>query len=108
MCYTFCGSKNIIFWNSRNPTKLKKQIVNQFGLLARRKDKVEATETVRDQFQSPVQAPVSTSGLPNQIITTTNCSSVVINNVYQVSKMIGLETKTSIGSLANINSGICR
>ena len=34
--------------------------------------KVEAPETVRDLFQSPMQAPVSTLGVPNQITTTIN------------------------------------
>ena len=70
--------------------------------------KVETPETVRDQFQTPMQAHVSTSRVLNQITTTINCSSLVINYEYQVSKVIGLEMKISTNFPTNINSGLCR
>ena len=50
--------------------------------------KVEAPETVRYQLWSPIKAHVSTSGVPNLVITS-------INYEYQVSNLIGLEMKDS-------------
>ena len=68
----------------------------------------EAPETGRDQFQPPMQAPCPIPGVPNQGTRAINCSSLVINYEYQVSKLIGLEMNTGMGFRVDNNSGLCK